>query len=174
MRSIKWKCDQMLFPCSSGVFHLYMIEGLIYIYAFSRRFYPKRLTGYTCFYQYVFPGNRTHNLCAANTMLYRWATEAYTDILYIDILSCACSEEMVVCFYSTSTHTHRTLEKVNADRLVYQFSLKTSLGRKASVSRARWPRVINLILMILSFHSNNNSPLLFDRWFMPLILWWQK
>ncbi len=24
--------------------------------------------------QYVFPGIRTHNLCAANTMLYHWAT----------------------------------------------------------------------------------------------------
>ncbi len=49
----------------------------IYIYAFSRRFYPKRLTvhsGYT-FIQMtilsvcVFLGNRTHNLCAANAML---------------------------------------------------------------------------------------------------------
>ncbi len=43
-----------------------------YIYAFSRRFYPKRLTvhsGYTYFCQYVFPGNQTHNLCAANAML---------------------------------------------------------------------------------------------------------
>ncbi len=39
----------------------------IYIYAFSRRFYPKRLTvhsGYTFFLLpvHVFPGNRTHNL----------------------------------------------------------------------------------------------------------------
>ncbi len=24
--------------------------------------------------QYVFPGNRTHNLCAADAMLYHWAT----------------------------------------------------------------------------------------------------
>ncbi len=43
----------------------------IYIYAFSRRFYPKRLTvhsGYT-FFVSVFPGNRTHNLCASNAML---------------------------------------------------------------------------------------------------------
>ncbi len=42
----------------------------IYIYAFSRRFYPKRLTvhsGYTFVLSVcVFPGNRTHNLCAAN------------------------------------------------------------------------------------------------------------
>jgi len=45
----------------------------IYIYAFSRRLYPKRLTvhsGYTFVLSVcVFPGNRTHNLCAANAML---------------------------------------------------------------------------------------------------------
>ncbi len=51
----------------------------IYIYAFSRRFYPKRLTVHSS-YTFVlsvcvFPGNRTHNLCAANAMLYHWATE---------------------------------------------------------------------------------------------------
>ncbi len=44
-----------------------------YIYTFSRRFYPKRLTvhsGYTfVLLVRVFPGNRTHNLCAANAML---------------------------------------------------------------------------------------------------------
>ncbi len=37
----------------------------IYIYAFSRRFYPKRLTvhsGYTFSLVCAFPGNRTHNL----------------------------------------------------------------------------------------------------------------
>ncbi len=45
-----------------------------YIYVFSRRFYPKRLTvhsGYTFVLSaFVFSGNRTHNLCAANVMLY--------------------------------------------------------------------------------------------------------
>ncbi len=45
----------------------------IYIYAFSRRFYPKRLTvhsGYTFVLSVcVFPGNQTHNLCTANAML---------------------------------------------------------------------------------------------------------
>ncbi len=30
------------------------------------------------FCQYVFPGNRTHNLCAANTMLYQWAAGTLT------------------------------------------------------------------------------------------------
>ncbi len=48
---------------------------------FSRRFYPKRLTvhsGYTFVLSVcVFPGNRTHNLCAANAMLYHWATGIY-------------------------------------------------------------------------------------------------
>ncbi len=40
--------------------------AFIYIYAFSWRFYPKWLTVYSgyhfFFYQYVFPGNWTHNL----------------------------------------------------------------------------------------------------------------
>jgi len=53
-----------------------LFSGLlyIYIYAFSRCFYPKRLTvhpGYTCFVC-VFLGNWT--FCAANAMLYHWAT----------------------------------------------------------------------------------------------------
>ncbi len=53
----------------------------IYIYAFSRRFYPKRLTLHSSysFFLFVFfyiwsalafPGNRTHDLGVANTMLY--------------------------------------------------------------------------------------------------------
>ncbi len=44
--------------------------GQTYIYAFSRRFYPKRLTvhsGYTFSLIHVFPGNRTHNLFALLT-----------------------------------------------------------------------------------------------------------
>ncbi len=56
-------------------------------HVFSRRFYPKRLTvhsGYTCFLSvHVFPGNRTHNLCAANTMLYHWATGSMCLCLHI-------------------------------------------------------------------------------------------
>ncbi len=58
----------------------------IYIYAFSRHFYTKRLTvhsGYT--FLCVFPGNRTHNLCAANAMLYHWATATLYDTM--DLLS---------------------------------------------------------------------------------------
>ncbi len=57
----------------------------IYIYAFSRRFYPKRLTvhsGYTFFCQYVFSWNRTHNLlrCWRNALsLSHRNTNRYTN-----------------------------------------------------------------------------------------------
>ncbi len=46
----------------------------IYIYAFSRRFYPKRLTFHSSFYilsALAFPGNRTHDLGIASAMLYQ-------------------------------------------------------------------------------------------------------
>ncbi len=47
----------------------------IYFYAFSRRFYPKQLTGYTYFHQYVCSlGIEPTTFCAANAMLYHWAT----------------------------------------------------------------------------------------------------
>ncbi len=50
----------------------------IYIYTFSRRFYPKRLTvhsGYTFFNHYVCSlGIEPTTFCAANAMLYHWAT----------------------------------------------------------------------------------------------------
>ncbi len=57
--------------------HLYRLV-YIYIYAFSRLFYPKRLTvhsGYTFFSQYVCSlGIEPTTFCADNTMLYHWAT----------------------------------------------------------------------------------------------------
>ncbi len=48
----------------------------IYIYAFSRRFYPKRLTLHSSYSFYIlsalaFPGNRTHDLGIASAMLYQ-------------------------------------------------------------------------------------------------------
>ncbi len=47
----------------------------IYIYAFSRRFYPKRLTLHSSYSFYIlsalaFPGNRPHNIGFASAMLY--------------------------------------------------------------------------------------------------------
>ncbi len=59
---------------SSNVFiYIYIY---IYIYAFSRRFYPKRLTLHSSYSFYIlsalaFPGNRTHDLGVANAMLYQ-------------------------------------------------------------------------------------------------------
>ncbi len=50
----------------------------VHIYAFSRRFYPKRLTVhsvYTCFSQYMCSlAIEPTTFHAANTMLYHWAT----------------------------------------------------------------------------------------------------
>ncbi len=48
----------------------------IYIYAFSRRFYPKRLTLHSSYSFHIlstlaFPGNRTHDLGIASAMLYQ-------------------------------------------------------------------------------------------------------
>ncbi len=73
------------------IFCLDRVEGLlyIYIYAFSRRFYPKRLTLHSSYSFYIlsglaFPGNRTHDLGVASAMLYQLSyrkadTESYTD-----------------------------------------------------------------------------------------------
>ncbi len=48
----------------------------IYIYAFSRRFYPKQLTVHSSYSFYIisafaFPGNQTHDLGVASAMLYQ-------------------------------------------------------------------------------------------------------
>ncbi len=52
------------------------VKKLSYIYAFSRRFYPKRLTLHSSYSFYIlsalaFPGNRTHDLGVASAMLYK-------------------------------------------------------------------------------------------------------
>ncbi len=57
-------------------------EVYIYIYAFSRRFYPKRLTvhaGYTFFSVFTVCslGIKPTTFCAANAMLYHWDTETF-------------------------------------------------------------------------------------------------
>ncbi len=56
----------------------------IYIYAFSRRFYPKRLTVHSSYSFYIlsalaFPGNRTHDLGVASAMLYQLSYRKATD-----------------------------------------------------------------------------------------------
>ncbi len=62
----------------AGTSKLYCMSAKFSYITFSRRFYPLRLivhSGYIVVLSVcVFPGNRTHNLCAANAMLYHWAT----------------------------------------------------------------------------------------------------
>ncbi len=55
-------------------YFLFYIYIYIYINAFSRRFYPKRLTLHSSFYilsALAFPGNQTHDLGVASAMLYQ-------------------------------------------------------------------------------------------------------
>ncbi len=65
-----------LLICMYSMCECYNIYIYIYIYAFSRRFYPKRLTLHSSYSFYIlsalaFPGNRTHDLGVANAMLYQ-------------------------------------------------------------------------------------------------------
>ncbi len=65
--------------CCPKIFNLNVVNTFtftFYIYAFSRRFYPKRLTLHSSYSFYIlsalaFPGNRTHDLGVANAMLYQ-------------------------------------------------------------------------------------------------------
>ncbi len=53
----------------------------IYIYAFSRRFYPKAYSGYTLFCQYVcFLGIEPTTFYVTNAMLDHWATGSFTEV----------------------------------------------------------------------------------------------
>ncbi len=83
----------------------------IYIYAFSRRFYPKRLKVHFRLYffcQYVCSlGIGPTNFCAANAMLYHWATRTLCFI-----------QNFTAFFHHRETHlTHNTQTVV----VVYQF-----------------------------------------------------
>ncbi len=77
----------MLFLClifhQSTSFSVWPLSCIyIYIYAFSRRFYPKWLTvhsGYTYFCQCrFFLGIEPTTFCAANAMLHHWVTGTYS------------------------------------------------------------------------------------------------
>ncbi len=72
-----------------------LIYIYIYIYAFSRRFYPKRLTLHSSDSFYIwsalaFPGNRTHDLGVANAMLYQLSyRKAVFNIWFVCLSLCA-------------------------------------------------------------------------------------
>ncbi len=60
----------------AGYTRTLILEIHFTFYAFSRRFYPKRLTLHSSYSFYIlsalaFPGNRTHDLGVASTMLYQ-------------------------------------------------------------------------------------------------------
>ncbi len=98
----------------------------IYIYAFSRRFYPKRLTLHSSYSFYIlsalaFPGNRTHDLGVASTMLYQLSYRKaklsrmllykhmqciLKDLLSINVYTEICSS---VSFSNISNHQSRLL-----------------------------------------------------------------
>ncbi len=66
------KLNILLFKCFIKVY-IYIFMHLADAFIQSDLFCIFRL--YIFFFcQYVFPGNWTHNLCAANAMLYHWAT----------------------------------------------------------------------------------------------------
>ncbi len=73
VRSVKWRRRPR---CVPGYFCFTLSAIYIYIYAFSRRFYPKRLTLHSSYSFYIlsalaFPGNRTHDLGVASAILYQ-------------------------------------------------------------------------------------------------------
>ncbi len=79
--SCKKQHEHLEYICTSEIY-----QGIIYIYiyAFSRHFYPKRLTvhsGYTFICQYVCSlGIEPTTFCVTNAMLYPWATGTYPSI----------------------------------------------------------------------------------------------
>ncbi len=82
----------------------------IYIYAFSRRFYPKRLTLHSSYSFYIlsalaFPGNRTHDLGVANAMLYQLS---YRKTISFKFLGVHITEDL-----TWSAHTDAVLKKAH-------------------------------------------------------------
>ncbi len=68
---LEWSVSTVCVSWKAAFIYIY-----IYIYAFSRRFYPKRLTLHSSYSFYIlsalaFPGNRTHDLGVASAMLYQ-------------------------------------------------------------------------------------------------------
>ncbi len=77
----------------------------IYMYAFSRHFYPKRLTvnsGYTIFCQYV----TTHN-----AMLYHWATAEHIYIYIYMFLRLRCGSVVEHCVVGLIPREHILTKK---------------------------------------------------------------
>ncbi len=90
---------------------------ILYIYAFSRRFYPKRLTLHSSYSFYIlsalaFPGNRSHYLGVASNMLYYLSYRKANIILYYIILIYLIIFDLtfyiVFIYYSSSSSSSST------------------------------------------------------------------
>ncbi len=105
----------------------------IYIYAFSRRFYPKRLTLHSSYSFYIlsslaFPGNRTHDLGVANAMLYQLS---YRKARYNQDMKNTISERT----------TRRTLKPMGfSSRRPHRVPLLSAKNRKRRLQFAQAPQ----------------------------------
>ncbi len=61
-------------------------------------------SGYTFSLVCVFPGNRTHNLCAADAMLYHWATQEHKQKEQISNKTSACTMRAYHQIYKNNCH----------------------------------------------------------------------
>ncbi len=124
----------------------------VYIYAFSGRFYPKRLiiySGYNFFfYRYVCSlGIEPMNFCAANAMLYLWATGTDCECLFgftVHKHSCTCSIEFPApygtpnIFATSGLDAPRTAE--DDGKLPWHVSISLGAGYECSgaIIRSQW------------------------------------
>ncbi len=114
-----------------------------FTFTFSRRFYPKRLTGYsgyTFFYPYVCsPGNEPTTFCTANTMLYHWATGT----LCISWLSVQYNKKLHIGGFSTKVGT---LWSVLYFYCNWKISAKTKHGSRREWESFFWdfPQIFQL------------------------------
>ncbi len=86
------------------------VQRDIYVYAFSRRFYPKWLTvhsGYTCFV-YVFPGNWTHNILRCWRNALTLSHRNTRDDLIITFCTSLCERPVQFCLLHASPHYMKT------------------------------------------------------------------
>ncbi len=85
--------DRGMMCCSLSMRASLCQTGFIYIYAFSRHFYPKRLTTGSVFRLYIFCqyvcslGIEPTTFCTANAMRYNWVTGTQFHIIEHIILS---------------------------------------------------------------------------------------
>ncbi len=125
----------------------------IYIYAFSRRFYPKRLTLHSSDSFYIlsalaFPGNQTHDLGVANAMLYQLS---YRKVRRIDMRT--------HCSYAPSSGG--AVERQNQ-------TIKNKLAKCCEETGLTWLKALPIVLMYMRMRKRvktNLSPfeILFGR-----------